>query len=218
MVVVLGDLFEFYHGFGTYTYPFFTEVIEALRDLAVERPVYFVEGNHEFGMGKHFESCTGVKCVDRLAINIDGKKVFLSHGDEIGAPTLRSILKSRPVYALMNFLGPKLTWRIAMACRPLLSRSEKGYNEKTLKRFRRYASRKLAEGYDGVVLAHSHMADLHEETAGGKPKTYMNTGDLIGSSSYGVYVSGKGFAVESYSAADAARDREKQKKSKSLVP
>ena len=147
MVVILGDLFEFYHGFGTYVYPFFNEMVDTLRELAAERPVYFVEGNHEFGMGRFFEAYTGVKCVDRLAINMDGRKVFISHGDEINALTLRGILKSRLVYALMDFLGPERTWRIAMACRPILSKSHKTYDEKTRNRFRRYGKRKLAEGY-----------------------------------------------------------------------
>jgi UDP-2,3-diacylglucosamine hydrolase len=198
VVVILGDFFEFYHGFGNYIYPFFNDVVTALGEMAAKRPVYFIEGNHEFRMGAYFEACTGVKCVEKLAINIDGKKVFFSHGDEIGAPVLRTILKSRLILGLMDFLGPKLTWKIAMACRPLLSKSHKTYNEKTLNRFRRYGQRKLAEGYDAVVVAHSHMADMEERTSTGGTITYMNTGDLIGASSYGAYVTEKGFTLERY--------------------
>jgi UDP-2,3-diacylglucosamine hydrolase len=198
MVVVLGDLFEFYHGFGTYIYPFYEEVINALRELARKKQVYFVEGNHEFGMGQFFESYTGVKCVDRLAINIDGKKVFLSHGDELGSPILRTILKSRVIYSVMDFLGPRLTWRIAMACRPLLSKNRKIFNPKTLNRFRRYGEEKLGEGYDAVVMAHSHMADIQKHMINGKTGTYMNTGDLIGASSYGVYATETAFTLETY--------------------
>jgi UDP-2,3-diacylglucosamine hydrolase len=198
VVVILGDFFEFYHGFGNYIYPFFNEVVDALGEVAAKRPVYFIEGNHEFGMGAHFEACTGVKCVEKLAINIDGKKVFLSHGDEIGAPVLRAILKSPPILGLMDFLGPKLTWKIAMASRPFLSKRHKTFNEKTLNRFRRYGQRKIGEGYDAVVVAHSHMADIEERNSKGRTVTYMNTGDLIGASSYGAYVTEKGFTLEKY--------------------
>jgi UDP-2,3-diacylglucosamine hydrolase len=205
MVVILGDLFEFYHGFGTYVYPFFEGIIQALREIAAKRPTYFIEGNHEFGMGEFFESRTGVKCIDRLAINIDGNKVFLCHGDEIGALALRAILKSRAIYSLMDFLGPIRTWRIAMACRPLLSRSHKVYNEKTLNKFRRYGRKKLDEGYDAVIMAHSHIADIEQYTFKGKPKTYMNIGDLIESSSYGVYISEKGFTIENYRSVHARK-------------
>jgi UDP-2,3-diacylglucosamine hydrolase len=198
MVVILGDLFEFYHGFGTYVYPFYAEVVDLLRNMASKRPVYFIEGNHEFGMGVFFESHTGVKCVDSLSINIDGKKVFVSHGDEIGSPVLRTILKSRFTYFAMNLLGPERTWKIAMACRPLLSKSHKSFNEKTFNRFRQYGKKKLGEGYDAVIMAHSHMADIREQRQNGKIRIYMNTGDLIESSSYGVYVSETGFSVERF--------------------
>jgi len=204
MVVVLGDLFEFYHGFGAHVYPFYTDVVELLREIASKRSVYFIEGNHEFGMAVFFESHTRVKCVETLSINIDGKKVFISHGDELGSPILRAILKSRFIYSIMNLLGPERTWKTAMACRPLLSKSHKSFNLRTFNRFRRYGEKKLSEGYDAVIMAHSHMADFQEHDLNGKTGIYMNTGDLIKSLSYGVYVSEKGFAVERYD--DAAEE------------
>lgn len=198
IVFILGDLFEFYHGHGDFMYPFFKEVTETLRAVAAKRTVYLVEGNHEFGMGKFFEAHTGVRCVESLAINIDDKKVFLSHGDEMGSPTLRRILKSRFIYAIMDRLGPRLTWTIAMLSRHVLSKSHKPYDKRIMERFRRYGKRKLQEGYDAVILGHSHMADIQEYEWNGKKQTYMNTGDLIESLTYGVYVTGKGFTVNKY--------------------
>jgi UDP-2,3-diacylglucosamine hydrolase len=44
IVVILGDLFEFYHGFDGYIYPFYREIADTLRDLAALRSVYYVEG------------------------------------------------------------------------------------------------------------------------------------------------------------------------------
>lgn len=198
LVFVLGDLFEFYHGYDGYIYPFYRESADLLRKIASDRPVYFIEGNHEFGLGQHFESYTGVRCVESLTINMDDRKVFLSHGDEIGSPLLRRVLKSRFIYSVMDGLGPGLTWKIAMMTRPILSKSHKPYNKKTLDRFRKYGRRKLQEGYDAVILAHSHMADIEEYEWNGRKKTYMNTGDLITSFSYGVYVKGEGFSVVKY--------------------
>ena len=130
---------------------------------------------------------------------MDEKKVFLSHGDEMGSPTLRRILKSRLVYSIMDRLGPGPTWRIAMFSRYFLSKSHKPYNRATMDRFRRYGKRKLREGYDAVIMAHSHMADIEEYEWEGKKRTYMNTGDLIVSLSYGVYTSEGGFAVNTHS-------------------
>jgi UDP-2,3-diacylglucosamine hydrolase len=198
IVFILGDLFEFYHGHDGYIYPCYKELIDALRMIAAERTVYFIEGNHEFGMGEFFETYTGVRCVEGLTINMDDKKVFLSHGDEMGSPALRRILKSRLIYSIMDRLGPSRTWKIAMLCRHFLSRSNKPHDRAVLDRFRRYGKRKLREGYDAVVIAHSHMADIEEHEWNGKKRTYMNTGGMIASLSYGVYVTGKGFTVNTY--------------------
>jgi UDP-2,3-diacylglucosamine hydrolase len=199
VVFILGDLFEFYHGYDGYVYPFYKEFVDTLRMIAANGMVYFIEGNHEFAMGKFFEAYTGVKCVESLTINMDEKKVFLSHGDEMGSPVLRRILKSRLVYSIMDRLGPRLTWRIAMLSRHFLSKSHKPYDRATMDRFRRYGKRKLQEGYDAVIMAHSHMADIQEYEWEGKKRTYMNTGDLIVSLSYGVYTSDGGFAVSTHS-------------------
>jgi UDP-2,3-diacylglucosamine hydrolase len=196
MVFILGDLFEFYHGYNRHVYPFFREVIDLLKELASHCPIYFLEGNHEFGMGRFFESYTSVQCAETLAINIDGRKVFVSHGDEIGSPFFRRLLKSRFVYSLMDRFGPDLTWKIAMACRPILSKSHKTYNVKTRDHFRRYGAKKLQEGYDAVVLAHSHMPDREEHESEGRKKVYINIGDLEKSMTYGEYVSEGGFSVQ----------------------
>jgi len=198
MVFVLGDLFEFYHDHKGYIYPFYKEIVDFLRDLAARTTVYFIEGNHEFGMGQFFESYTGITCLRSLTINMDGYKVFLSHGDELGSLRLRRILKSRFIYAIMDLLRPTLTWRIAMLCRPFLSRRHKGYDRKVLMRFRAYGKNRLQEGYDAVITAHSHMADIEEYDLNGQKKVYLNTGDFIASYTYVAYNSGKGFSLNTY--------------------
>jgi UDP-2,3-diacylglucosamine hydrolase len=198
IVFILGDLFEFYHSHGDYIYPFFGKVVETLRTIASRRTVYFIEGNHEFGLGDHFEAHTGVRCVESLTINMDEKKVFLSHGHEVGSPVLRWILKSRFIYFIMDRLGPELTWKIAMMSRCVLSKGHKPHDKRVMEHFRRYGERKLREGYDAVVIAHSHMADIEEYEWNGRKHTYMNTGDLIESLTYGAYVTGKGFSVNTY--------------------
>ena len=99
LVVILGDLFEFYHGYEGYIYPHYKEIVDLLRDIASGRSVYLIEGNHEFRMGRYFESYTGIRCVDTLTLNIDDKRVFLSHGDTAPRLARAPALKSRPIYA-----------------------------------------------------------------------------------------------------------------------
>lgn len=196
VVVVVGDLFEFYHGYNGFIYPWYRPVADALRAVSSGRDVYFLEGNHEFGMGDYFEKYTGVRCMEEAVLDFDGKRVFVSHGDTLGAGSLKPILKSALVYLLMHLLRPRLTWGIAMGCRHFLSRRKKGYSKRVLGKFRHYGRDKLQHGYDAVVLAHSHMPDILSFTEGGKQKVYLNTGDLIKNLSYGEYTSDGGFQLK----------------------
>jgi UDP-2,3-diacylglucosamine hydrolase len=202
-VFILGDLFEFYHGYDGYIYPWYKSVVDALRDITLkDTVVYHIEGNHEFDMGPFFSSYTGLTCEKELTIEIDGKKMFLSHGDEITNSALRTILKSSVTYAVMNALGPELSWKVAMACRIFLSKRQRVYSQKVRDAFRRYAKRKLDEGYHAVILAHTHMPDLIEYDSGVTKQTYLNTGDLIENMSYGEYTTLSGFAIKTYEQGD----------------
>lgn len=198
IVVILGDLFEFYHGHDGYIYPFYRKIVDALREIAQDTRVYFLEGNHEFAMGRFFQSYTGITAIRSLDVQLDGKKVFLSHGDSFSAGCLDRALRSRFTYAIMDAFGPSLTWWIAMRCRTFLSKTVKPYDERIRDKHREYGLVKLGEGYDAVILAHSHMADYVEYGNGNEKKVYMNTGDLTKLFTYGVYTTGEGFRVEKY--------------------
>ena len=197
MVFILGDLFEFYHGHDGYIYPWYRPVIETLKEIRRNRPVYYIEGNHEFRMGSFFESYTGITSVNDMSLLIEGKKFFLSHGDEINPIPLKKLLKSSPIYALMDSFGPALSWKIAMGCRALLSKRRKPYSLKVRDRFRAYGRTKIDEGYEAVILAHSHIPDL-VEYGGDGAGIYVNTGALIEHCSYADYISGKGFSLKIY--------------------
>jgi UDP-2,3-diacylglucosamine hydrolase len=196
---ILGDLFEFYHGYDGFIYPWYKNVADALREIGLTgTTVYHIEGNHEFGMGPFFSSYAGVTCAGSLTIEIDGKKIFLSHGDETANVALRTILKAPFTYAVMDALGPALTWKVAMACRVFLSKRRRRYSRHVRDTFRAYAKRKLDEGYDAVVLAHTHMPDSVEYGSGETKKIYLNTGDLIENFTYVEYTTASGFALRIY--------------------
>jgi UDP-2,3-diacylglucosamine hydrolase len=199
-VFILGDLFEFYHGYDDYIYPWYRSIVEALRKVN-ERgtSVHFLEGNHEYAMGRYFQSCTGVICAREADRDIEGRRVFIAHGDAYDRLTLEKLLRSRLVYGVMNVLGPTLSWKTAMWLRYILSKRKKPQKVTILNRYRKYARAKLAEGYDVVILAHSHMSDMWEFNSGGQDKMYLNTGDLAEYGTYVEYESGTGFRVKKYS-------------------
>jgi UDP-2,3-diacylglucosamine hydrolase len=199
MVFILGDLFEFYHGYHGYIYPWYASTVEALRVLTRQgKSVYLIEGNHEFDMGPFFESYTGIKCTRDLTMDIEGKRTFIAHGDRLRNNYFLRLLKSKYVYSFMNAIGPILSWRLAMGMSLLLSKKKKGYNRRVMNRFRLYARTKLEEGYDVVILAHSHMSDMVAFGSGADEKIYLNTGDLARCSAYAEYATGEGFSIKTY--------------------
>jgi UDP-2,3-diacylglucosamine hydrolase len=199
MVFIMGDLFEFYHGYQGYIYPWYRSIVDAFKEITGKgKTVYFLEGNHEFGMGPFFETYTGVKCVKSLAMDIEGKRIFISHGDEyISNPFLKA-LKTPATYGAMDLFGPKLSWNIAMGLSIFMSKKKKGQNQKVMYKFREYAEGKFKEGFDAVIFAHSHIPDHAEYDAGQGKKVYLNPGDFIRHSTYIEYTSESGFAIRKY--------------------
>ena len=84
------------------------------------------------------------------------------------------------------------------SARIFLSNKKKPYNNKAFNLFREYALKKFNDGYDVVVLGHSHMADKFEHQSGGGIKQYFNTGDIIRHCSYVEYNSATGFELKRY--------------------
>ena len=198
-VFILGDLFEFYHGYHGYIFPWYKGVADVLKKLTESgKSVVLLEGNHEFGMGSFFENFTGVTCGRDMTIDLDGKKIFISHGDGSGLFCLGSILKSTFIYSIMDFLGPAVTWKGAQVAGIFLSRKTKPRNPNIRDVFRKYARIKLAEDYDVVIFGHSHMPDKMVLEIENNKKVYLNTGDFGTSFDYVLYDSNTGFTLEKY--------------------
>ncbi len=196
---LMGDIFEFYHGHRGYIYPWYKRVIDAIRDITKKgTAVYFLEGNHEFGVGGFLESYAGVKCVHTMTLDVEGKRLFVSHGDEFVGGAVRTILKAAFTGWVMDFLGPRLTWKVAMVARIFLSRKEKPYNRHVEQLFRDFARKKLDDGFDAVILAHSHVPDKVDYGSGETGKVYLNTGDFFAGSTYVCYETGKGFNLKTH--------------------
>lgn len=199
MVFVMGDLFEFYHGYEGYVYPWYQTIVQALQELVGKgQSVYFLEGNHEFDMGPFFEAHTGIKCFRSMSIDIEGNRTFISHGDEFITNPFLKALKTPATYKIMDVLGPMLSWKVAMGLSVFMSKKKKGKNPKVKEVFREYAEQKINEGFDTIIFAHSHIIDHVEFSRGEKKKVYLNPGDFIKNSTYIEYTSESGFQIKTY--------------------
>jgi UDP-2,3-diacylglucosamine hydrolase len=133
-----------------------------------------------------------------MTVQLDDKKIYMSHGDALGLFCLGRILKTRFIYAAMDILGPVYTWKAASAAGFFLSRKIKPYNLKIKNIFREHARKKLDEGYDAVIYAHSHIRDKIEFNREGNKRVYLNTGDFGKRMEYVLYDSNSGFTQETY--------------------
>ncbi len=203
LLVLLGDIFEFWIGKAT-VIDDYVPLIDCLERLHRQgtRLVY-VEGNHDFHLGPVFTRQLGCQVLpDGGGIELDGRQVFLAHGDlanpdDTGYRYLRRLLRSRLLQSLIRLAPNGLTMAIA-------NRGSFESRKSSADRHRRWPARKilqpyvqaiLDEGYQAVVTGHYHQP-YHEKMGDGE---HIALGDWITQYSYAVYED-RAFSLHSYSA------------------
>ena len=205
-LVIMGDFFDFWFGFRDITplkkeYGDLLEILEGLRRDGIR--VLYLEGNHDFSLGSYIREELGIEVYDSSTeIEFDGKRIFLAHGDRI-SPTLdhrilTGFLRNWVTYQGISLLGARLVMAIAHRW----SASSRGKNMErspvVIARLRSFAQRKLKQGFDAVILAHTHLPEAITVKGQGKEAYYFNVGDWIKDFSYLRYNEKKGFSLEYY--------------------
>lgn len=201
-LVILGDLFDFWTGFNPVVYNNYLPVLESLQRLTRKGvKIIYLEGNHDFAMGSFFKDTLNAEVYpDFLELRLDGRRFYLSHGDTVSMTLTYSLWRAylrSPVFRVMARIAtPRVVWSIAMG---LSNKSrKKTYRIKTNftePRLRDFAKKLIQDGYNGVVLAHSHVAGVHSEGKG----VYANPGSWAQHKSYLVYDNGE-FRAERFTA------------------
>jgi UDP-2,3-diacylglucosamine hydrolase len=194
---ILGDLFEFWIEYGRAIPKGGFRALSLLDELHRSGTrIGYIKGNHDFWFKDFLERELGAEAQDELDVTLDGKRLYLAHGDALDrglVPRLFRSLVRNPVntflYSLLHpDLGIGLAQRVAGRSRQI---SAKPY---LLEAMAGFAEQKLGAGFDAVVLGHSHVPELRQFGSG----TYLNVGDWIIHSSYGVMRDGR-LALEEFS-------------------
>ncbi|MDF2691571.1 MAG: lpxH [Gammaproteobacteria bacterium] len=87
---ILGDFFEFWIGDDDLS-PFHKNIIEALAKLSQSGvKLFFMHGNRDFLLGKKFAKMAGATILnDPAVIEFYGRKVLLTHGDQLCTDDIR---------------------------------------------------------------------------------------------------------------------------------
>jgi len=193
-LVILGDLFEFFFGFKNFSsdekssaFTDYLPVFDKLRSLYEEGiQVKYFEGNHDFFLQSFFSEQFGMEVEvypsggeERLEEN----RAFIAHGDlsnprQWAYRTFRRILKNSLTYRLIHLAGPRISRQVA---KKLSDMSYQKYHDEGQPfpppAFRAFAHQKFLEGFDLVILGHSHYPEEVEEWIDGRRRLYYNVGD-----------------------------------------
>jgi UDP-2,3-diacylglucosamine hydrolase len=183
---IVGDLFEFgfeyRQGIGAAN----SKVAARLAGLVKDGTrVVLVKGNHDCWLGERFREEYGVEVHESpYRLELTERRAYLAHGDELDPSfknqLFRRLFRSRLATRLFGLLpepvGRFLALRVAG-----LSRVHEPDPE-LVRRFAEFASCRVAQGDELVVLAHVHKPDLRRYGS----STYLNPGDWITHFSFGV--------------------------------
>ena len=177
-VLILGDLFEYWVGDDAALHsPFQQEVKNALATLSTKVKTYYLHGNRDFLVGKHFLSKTGMTLMpDPSKINIAGSEYILCHGDslctaDIGYQIFRSWVRKPWIQKL--FLRMPLNWRRSIANRlrsnsgmqyqQSIQSSIEGVQAKTDVTLAACAAVLKDQNGNQLIHGHTHLPRRHQE-------------------------------------------------------
>lgn len=191
MVVLLGDIFDFYYGFRGVVFWEHIAPLAAMRDLVQAGVrVVFVEGNHEFRIAEACRKGLGVETLPGTGeVTVGGRRIYLSHGDladpsDYGYRFLYFFLRNPVTAALAGAVPPRFAWWLARRASDTSRAYAGGRGQRLNEMFRRIAVEKIQAGYDAALFGHSHQPELEEVTVGSKTGTFGNCGDWVKSRTY----------------------------------
>ena len=113
-----------------------------------------------------------------LTIELQGKSCFIAHGDgfaanDVGYRRLKRILRHPLNIKLYRMIHPDLGFTIADFFSKWIRNNREIKNKEN--EYLQYAKNRFIEGFECVVLAHTHQPQEHTENG----KCYINTGDWV---------------------------------------
>ena len=162
-LILLGDVFQAWIGARRFETDDIRAVMAALHDLrAGGLRIDYIEGNRDFFLKDSVYSGVFDGVVLETSFTVDGVRYLAVHGDGLNDRDWkyrfwRWLSKSRPVRFLVLRIPERLAHRLVHGTEQRLSQTNFKHRAALPEEaIRRYAERRLAEGYDVLLLGHFH--------------------------------------------------------------
>jgi len=162
-LILMGDVFQAWIGARRFETEDIRAVVAALHDLrAGGLRIDYVEGNRDFFLKDSVYAGAFDGVVLETSFTVDGVRYLAVHGDGLNDRDWkyrfwRWLSKSRPVRFLVFHIPGRLAHRLVHGTEQRLSQTN--FKHRAVlpeEAIRRYAERRLAEGYDVLLLGHFH--------------------------------------------------------------
>jgi len=196
-VYILGDLFDFWfeyrHALPKGHFQFLRGVAELVESGI---PVSYLAGNHDYWVGSFLENELGLTVHDDpIERTIQGRRVFLAHGDglgkgDLGYRIMKVILRNRVCIALYRALHPDIGIPFAYRVSALSRKHTSAREVLVPKLYRDIALPHFEEGYDAVIMGHVHEP-THITVKGSPEREFVIIGDWLDNFTYAEMENGR---------------------------
>jgi UDP-2,3-diacylglucosamine hydrolase len=195
-IYIVGDLFDCWIEYRRAVPKGFYRTLSKLRELSdygIE--ISFFSGNHDFWLNTYLRDDVGLKLFNSsFETTIEGKRFYISHGDglsrgDYGYKIIKKILRNRVNQFLYSLIHPDLGLWLAQGSskKSRLHTDDRSHGDGGMKEF---AEKKIAEGFDYVIMGHLHKPCDNLLEAGDHKGHYILLGDWISNFTYGEYSNG----------------------------
>jgi UDP-2,3-diacylglucosamine pyrophosphatase LpxH len=192
LLILNGDIIDIWQFSKSYFPESHTKVLRRILKFVTEGvPVYYLTGNHDEMLRKFADFNLGsFQLLNKVIINVDGKKAWIFHGDVFDVTMQHSkwLAKLGAIgYDTLILLNSLVNWFLTTLGRQKMSFSQKVKAKfkdavKFINMFEQTAADLAVEkGYQYVICGHIHHAEIREIKASDNPGSvlYLNSGDWV---------------------------------------
>lgn len=195
-IYLLGDIFDFWFEYRHSIPKGFIRLqgkLAELRDAGI--PIYFFTGNHDMWMFDYFPGELGIVIYrEPIVLNTGQQRLLIGHGDGLGPGDFSyKILKTFFNSSICKWLFARIHPNLGMSIAHYWSKQSRITNMKTEEKFAEpekeflfvwCSEQEQKQHHDFYVFGHRH---LPLDLAIGDSSRYINIGEWVHYTSYGVY-------------------------------